>query len=1083
MKHDTIIKFVGVKKNRWIAHMITFSVFIGASNITFGQQSNSFGVSGTVIDANDKTPLVGVYVLAEGTQSGDITDENGKYEVSVPDGKSVLIISSVGYNTERIEVNGRLVIDVELIPDLKQLDEVVVIGYGTRDKRNITTAISTVRSADLEKSVSLSPDLALMGKTPGVLITPMSGDHSSRPVIQIRGVNSWSVADPLYVIDGVPITDYGFGAESSSDTRMKDIRGSINIMSLINPNDIESISVLKDASAAAIYGVRASNGVILINTKKGRVGKPVVQVHMRYGIQNAPKKMDLLNTVQYAELYREAYENDGSDVPSYLNQENPLYLGNSPTYDWQGAYLNENAPIQDYGLRVSGGSENTNYYFSGGYSDSESILREKMKRYTFSSNISSQLNPLFNAGFNFKFAYEKTSSGLTALRADLRDACQTPPWQPIYDDANPPFSNGYMRAIDENGNRLWGAQGTKENFLGMFEWNYRNYYVLKNVGNAYILFEPVKGLSIKGNINLDFTNSRELGFTSIHSNMFTPYGQWQPPAGSNSIGSVRDLNNRNSTVMSEIVGTYTRSFNKHNLDVLATASTQKIMMEYLMAGSNQIFSENRYMHFVSGDPQFTDAGEFKLADGLVSYIGRISYNCDYKYYIDLTVRRDGSSRFDRENRWGTFPAVSAAYRISTEPFMKNLAWLNDMKIRAGWGKLGNYETGYFAYLNAMKFGPHYSWGNPGNPRGIFAPGAYFPYIPNKYLTWETTSSLNAGADMVLFNNLQVSFEYYYKLTSDLLQQVNLPLSVGVNPADLPYMNMGKVENQGVEFSLNYSGKFGSIGYSVGGNLTTVKNKVVETAFHDVYILNQNSYTTIREGLPIGALFGYQVGGIIQNLEDLDNLPADYVGSGRTLGDLYFLDINGPADSDHKGGTSGADGRVDPWDQSMIGNPIPKAYYGLNLQFNYNSIDMTVFFNGIAGRESFIGYNGFIPPNSGFTAGLWGMNGEVNMSVDVLDRWTSENPSTTIPRASINDNNQSNRPSDRFVRSSSYLKLQHLQIGYKLPSNLLSRLGISSMRIWASGSNILTLTKWPGVDPDNDRIPIPRIWTTGIDVKF
>ncbi len=1055
---------------------------------TIHTNNQQIKVTGRVTDASTDEPLPGVNVVVEGTLQGVVTDANGAYSIVVPSSSSILVFSYIGYNQEKAEVLGQGVIDISLVQDIQSLEEVVVIGYGTREKKDITTSISTLNSTDISNSQSISPELAMQGKSAGVFVESGGGNPNARPTVRIRGTNTWGVADPLYVIDGVPVTEFGSGAEASTgagsswnqSARSQDIRGTMNVMSMINPNDIESISILKDASAAAIYGVRAANGVILITTKKGKLGKPKVDFSLKTGVQNIPKKYDLLNTGDYTALYREAYANNPDEtgnMPSVFDPASPDYLGNSQTYDWISPLYNNNAKVSDYSARISGGTESTNYYVSTGYSKTEApLIQNNMERYSLATNLVTKINRMLSAGVNYRFTYQKAKD---ATPNSLDYISGTPPWQPIY-AVDGIGVNGYEPSIDVtytpnmNITKRYGDE-THMNVYGQTTTHDNTYSNLRNLGNAYLELEPLKGLKFRGSLSVDWYNQVRDEWTLYSGNVFsiTPDDPTTKGDG-HSYGTVGQRNSRNINLIKEFSITYAKAFGNHNFDLLFNAMDQSYSYEFVGGSSEQLSTPDPNQRLIeSGQRGFSSVGEISDKMNLQGYLGRLTYNFKSKYYLDAVVRRDGTGRFASGNKWGTFPAFSAAWRISGESFMSNATFINDLKLRAGWGQMGNQETKAFAYLATLSRAPHTSFGvDPLNPGyGVFYWGMVSGDFPNPDLTWEKTTTTNFGIDGLLLNSLSFTVEYYYKLTDGLIQESRLPGSVGSQ--NNPIINVGEVKNSGFEFSAGYHGKAGDFNYNVNANLTTVRNEVL--SMYDGAPMGGEWGGRIEEGRPLNSLWGYKVGGIFQNDQEVTDYQAttdDRIASSQHPGDMWFQDINGSPDAYHRFYTPGPDGIINDYDRVYLGKTIPGYYYGFNFSADYKGFDFSCYFMGVGDVQKI---------NNG-RAGREGMQSKgVNQLTSVLDRWTPDNPSTSMPRAAATDPANNTRFSDRWIENASYLRLANLQIGYTLP-NFNAKV-YEKARIWVGGSNLFTKTSWSGLDPENEALPIPRAFSIGFDASF
>ncbi|MCP9746412.1 TonB-dependent receptor [Lacihabitans sp. CS3-21] len=1046
--------------------------------------------------------LPGASITIKGSSKGTTTNVNGNFEIEVPSQNSILVFSYIGYQTKEILVGSQSNITISLNIDDRSLSEVVVIGYGSRDKRDLTGAISTVSSKEISKSVSQSPESAMQGRMAGVFVSSPGGSAFARPQVRIRGVSTFGYAEPLYVVDGIPLTEYGSGTDGSGGLE-GDIRGNVNVLAMINPNDIESMSVLKDASAAAIYGVRAANGVILITTKKGSKGSPKIDLSISSSFQNVPEKLNMLNVKQYTDLFVEAYsnnQNEAKNLPDVFKSGSPKYLGNSATYDWQTPLLNKNASNNDYSLRISGGNESTKYYVSGGYTSTEgSLIGNKMDRYSMSINIDNKISKYISTGITYRLSYNDVTDNTAS---DLRYNAETSPWQPIFDPKGPfgyaPSVNikfmpnpelgkvienfirpQYLSSIppyvfDGDVIMLYGPE-TNRNGFGTMATTDTKYSMLRNMGTAFAQIEPISGLKFKGTLSIDWLYNRRNSWEAFDSYLFsqTPGNPYSIGDGT-SKGNYGERHTRNLNIIKEFSVNYSKIIgNGHSLDLLFNAMDQGYRYEFLGASSSQIlFTQPEFRNINTVTP-YSSSGSFRDINGLQGYLGRVGYNFQNKYYLDATIRRDGASRFAPGYKWGTFPAVSVAWRISKENFMKDLTFINDLKLRGGWGRLGNQETRSFAYLSLISNAPDYALGSgDGNGIGTLKNGVSLPDFPVKDLTWEIGETKSVGFDgAFLGNKLTATVEYYNRLTSGILQAAALPASVGnQNP---PILNIASVRNKGMEFQLGYNGQISDFQYNISGNLTTVNNKVEKT-FRDQPFGGE--YGRIEVGQPMNFLWGYKVGGIFQNQSEIDkwkeNLKDETNNNNFQPGDMYFQDVSGPENK--------SEGKITPDDRVFLANTIPGFYYGLNIGANYKEFDLSIFFQGVGDVYR---YNN------------WRANGENmagagnNQWVTTLNRWTVANPSTTMPRAVRSDPAGNNRFSDRFVESAAFFRLKNIQFGYAIPSNLTKSLGfINGARIYIGGTNLFVKSKWTGLDPeDADRngqlVPPVRSLTGGITASF
>lgn len=1078
-----------------------FVFFLFFSSVLIAQNT----VTGHVSDSASGQGLPKVSVLVQGTKRGSVTDANGNFRITASS-NDVLVVSFLGYRAVRVPVRGAGPINITLAPQTTQLTDVVVIGYGTRQRKDVTGAISTVDAKDIEKSTAVTPELALQGRAPGVFVSSGGGDPQARPTIRIRGVNTFGFAEPLYVVDGVPMFEGGAGVTEGA---VGDIRSPVNIFSMINPNDIESITVLKDASSAAIYGVRASNGVILITTKKGKAGRPRVDVASSYGVQNIRKTYSVLNTQQYFGLVREAYNANPDVNTTFENKFGPrydptdsLYAGNNPTYDWQGELLNRNAVLQDLSVRLSGGSDATTYYLSVGFTGQESPLKaNKLQRYSIATNVDSRVSKVISTGLTLRLVQENS---LVNTQSDLPTMAATIPFQPIYDPADPTGYAAVSRGtfvpnpgfdpskIDAgpafnfapgDPTLIWG-QNSRFNVFAFQKLNDNKYDLLRALGNAYVQVEPIPGLRLKGSLGGDWYMNLRKSWSNLDNWRFSqtpgnPYANQNGQAK----GIYGERRGTTTNLNKELTLNFNRTFFKdHSIDVVLTASDQYTRWDVSDISGRVNFTDPQYRS-ISNQPPFTQGFAGILQeDQLLGYMGRISYKYKDRYYLDGTLRRDGSSRLAPGYKWDNFPSVAAAWRISGEDFFPKTKFINDVKLRGGWGRLGNYQSaGFYKFLSGVSLSADYPLGSGnGNGVGTQVQAARLPDFANTALTWEKLKTFNLGLDAQLFSN-RVSFtaEYYNKTTFDIIQSVALPPNTGIqNNADL---NVATVKNTGVEFQLGYNNKIGPVNFNFSGNLTTVKNRVVK--------LNGGTPIggeggRIEEGYSLFYLWGYKVGGIFQNQPEIDAWRAKYsdatIGQTRTggyaykPGDMYFRDVYGNPRNPKERYSSTPDSIINSNDRTYLGKTIPGYYYGFNIGANYKGIDISLFFQGVGDVQK---YN--------YTrSGLEGMGGLANQLTTVLDRWTPTNPSKTMPRAEYNNRSNPSRLSDRYVENAGYFRLRNLQIGYTFPKTLLSKtVFIQNLRIYGAGVNLLTITKWSGLDPENDVVPVTRQFLFGINATF
>ncbi|MBC7830187.1 MAG: SusC/RagA family TonB-linked outer membrane protein [Chitinophagaceae bacterium] len=1023
-------------------------------------------VSGMIIDEAGK-PMSNVSILEKGFSSGTFSDSRGEFHLKVHAPLSAVEISYIGYKNQEISIGQSRNLTIDMAPDIKLADEIVVIAYGAKTKRDLTGAVSAITSRDIIKTNALSPQLAMLGRMPGVYVSSAGGDPNAAPVVRIRGVSTFSgeSAGPLYVIDGVVVDEYGSRSTFSVNAqKAEDVKGTQNIFNLINPADIESISVLKDASSAAAYGARAANGVVLITTKKGREGKSRVNLNAFVGISNLRKTINVLDTEQYVELVNEANTgNPDFNDPKYdiYKKGTSAYLGNNGTHDWQNAVVNNNAAYSSYDLSISGGTKTSNYYVGAGYASQESSLKfNNQERYTLSSRTSFKINSILEIGQTLRLAYTDLIDNRdnTGVPITLLNVFSTPPWQPIYGTG----PNGFSSV----GVSQYGPE-TKQNFVGVASATNRQNDTYKLLGSAYITLTPLNNFHITGSIGTDYFTQKEVQWSLKTLKEF----EKSLDIG-NSIGETRTTN---FLLQKRLSVNYTTSFSSgHYIDLYFHAEDQKSIFNALIAGRSGINDvDDPDLFSLNGPGASADA--YKDKNTFINYLGRVTYKYLDKYYADINVLRQGSSVFNpKGHQWGSFPSIATAWRISKEKFMQFLP-VSDLKVKFGMGELGNSDTKGWQYLTLISnANAAYTIG------GIPVLGAFFTNYPNLNLTWERLRTYNAGIEGTLMKKrLDFSFEYYKRITSKILQPYRLPASVGI--IELPFKNIGAAINSGFEFSFNYTNQFNSIEYSIGGNFTTIKNKVTR--------LNDNIPVSTPAGLvvlgdPINSLYGYRSDGVIKTESDLNEYKKLFGNSPLVqqlqMGDLRYVDIGGPpTPEDQKAGIryhNVPDGKIDDYDGlGYLGKTIPGFYYGINMGAQYNGFDLHILLQGVGNvqKQSELLMNGLSYRFS-------------NKLSTVLNRWTPSNSSSDIPRAinygasSVNNS----RLSDRFIEDASFLRLAIMQVGYNLSEALVKKLKhIEKCRLYISASNVFIITRYTGYDPENDMVPTPRTVVIGLNLSL
>jgi len=1029
-------------------------------------------VSGQVIDASDNKGLPGANVLVKGTSNGTTTDTEGNFKIETGDA-ATLVFSSLGYVATEVTVGNQSVVNVTLQVDSRSLNEVVVVGYGEKTTRKLTESIGTVQSRDIAKLPVASPESAIQGRISGVQITNVDGTPGAQAAVRIRGISTVGNNQPLFVVDGVPIGD-GTGNQ-------------------INPADVESVSVLKDASSASIYGLRAANGVVLITTKRGKQGKPRVMIDAYTGIQNFPNQLDVLNTEQYVAINTEAINNAnaqaglkpgdaGYQVLSPDLQPGSPYLNIDNSKAWRDAAVLKNAPVRNYNLSLSGGNENSNYFISAGYFEQKAMVNKwDLSRYSFRVNSDHKIGSRLKIGQALTLTYNHTYRGSNGTGDGFIYASTTnmPPIFSIYDTDNRVPGNRYGYTGNLN-----VAGIVRLNNIGINAVNENHDYAYRMLGNLYAELEIIAGLKFRSVAALDFATSRA--------------SLWRPGYTAAELGQERNTNaysdNRGESAQRVFTNTltYNRQFGGHSINLIAGIEYQAGRSTNLgYAGANYQSTDPNFYQSIQNQQGSSDGkGGFVYANATsgmghrayASQFGRLSYDFKDKYLVTLTARNDQSSNFAPENRSKLFPAVSAAWRISEEPFMQKLPFITDLKLRGSWGQLGNDKIGLdFPYLARVQQGPWYTFGT--NQSSLNGTG--IPSLVNSNLRWEINESTDAGFDLTLFGRLNLLVTYYNRNTKDFLY--SLPVNSTSGFTSIP-VNLGLVNNRGLEVEMSYKKSFKSgLTMDFFGNITTVKNKLAALAPGVQEFASGNYRTAV--GFPIGYFYGYKVKGIYQNQEQANAAVPDVtINKQRPVpGDLIFEDNNGP-------GTNGqqfsgeANGEITTHDRTNLGKTIPDFFYGFGANAGFKGFDLAILFQGVAGNSV---YNAYRAANEQMTG-----SGN-NQLVSALGHWTGEGTSNTIPRATTRDINANTRFSSRWVESGRFLRLKNVQLGYTVPKSLLSHVkAAQSIRVYVAASNLFRITKYTGLDPevatftsqlqagtDNANIPQPRTMQIGANLTF
>ena len=968
-------------------------------------------VQGVVKDQTGET-VIGASVMEKGTTNGTITGIDGDFSLNMSS-NGTLVVSFVGYKTQEVQVKGQKQLQVVLSEDAEMLDEVVVIGYGTMKKSDLTGAVSSIGNKDIKDSPVSNLGQAIQGKISGVQIVD-AGKPGDNVSIKIRGLGSINNCDPLVVIDGVP-TDLG--------------------LSSLNMADVERLDVLKDASATAIYGSRGANGVVMITNKRGTEGKGKLAVSANYSFQNATNVPSLLNAAQYAELSNDMMVNSGRNPnPEWAN---PSELGAGT--DWMDELLRTGV-MQNYTVSYSGGNEKSHYYVSGGFLDQSGIVKSvNYRRFTFQSNSDAQVLKWLKFSNNITFSADTKKSG----SYNIGDALKALPIYPVKNE------DGSWSGPD--GNSEW--YGSTRNPIGPTELNK----------------SQTDGYNFLANLTAELTFTKWLKFKSTFGydakfwfiDNFTPKYNWKPTPTEETSRYKSD--NKSFTYLWDNYFLFDHTFaEKHRVGLMAGMSAQWNTNDYLNAQKNVFMFDN--VHEMDNGEEMYAIGGNETEWALLSYMARVNYSYEDRYLLTATIRRDGSSRFGKKHRWGTFPSVSVAWRASQEKWFPKNDYINDLKVRAGYGVTGSQASvGNYSYLASYNTSVYPFGISSGNQTALVS-----STLANPYIHWEEVAQTNIGFDASLFNSrVMFSFDAYLKETRDMLVKASIPITSGFEDTTTTYTNAGKVRNQGIEMSLHTINLTGELGWETNLTATYNKNKIKDLNSDVPYYINQinNSYVTmLAKDYPINVFYGYVTDGIFQNQSEVN---THAVQPGAEPGDIRFRDLNN-------------DGVITDSDRTVIGNPNPSWLFSMNNSLSYKGFELSVFLQGIAGNKI---YNANNIDNTGMAAAY-------NQTTDVLKRWQGEGTSNSMPRAVFGDPNQNTRVSDRFVENGSYLRLKNITLSYTFPKQWLQKAQIENARLSLSCENVATITGYSGFDPevgingiDQNRYPISRTFSLGLNFNF
>lgn len=1006
-------------------------------------------VSGQVTSADDSYPLPGVSVVIDGTTKGTYTDFDGNYTIAVNVGET-LVFSSIGFtdHKEKIPTGGGRILNIALQPDAQMLDEVVAIGYGVMKKSDLTGSVASVKGDQLKKTPAAGLDQALQGVAAGVTVNASSGQPGAAAEVRIRGIGTVNNSAPIYVVDGVIVDNINY----------------------LSPNDITSTEILKDASATAIYGSRGANGVILVTTKKGSSdGKVNVSIDAYAGIQNRWRSLDLMNASEFADFLSVAsgdpsqsalLQSGGIDawVRKYLTGKSAYYPTNLDyskiDTDWQDVVFRKNAVIQNYHVSLDGGNDKGYWSMSANWFDQQgTIIGSDFTRTSVRINSAHDISKWLRVGENLTFM---TSHGRNAMNNSsspgssiLSAAIAMAPWDPAR------YPEGAVNRFDEDmSGRISAASNFKNvtNPLSMVEHSHPSDKTERWVGDIFVEIKPLKGLVLRSDVSMDLTNTRHKSFKDAYE--YSDYDKAEKNFIESSVG-------RYQTMMVENTLTYSRDIKKHSFSAMIGQTTEQYQFETIGGSGSSILNPvetNWYLSQATEDQN--KAGDSAGRTRRFAMLGRLHYSYDSRYMLTVNFRADGSSKF-KEHTWGYFPSAAAAWRIGKEEWMKDIHWLEDLKLRVGWGRIGNDKIGDNAFLLTMfNSGPTFVDYVLGATPEMAAGATILTYVNNGG-KWETTEQWNAGVDFGFFSNkLTGTVDVFKRDTKEMLLGVSAPAHVGNRYSATA--NVGTVNNTGLELTLNHRNQIGQLAYNIGGNVSFIRNEL--TALNGGEKV-WGDRTVCDQGLPLYTFWGYRFEGVFYDEAEIaEHLWADDAATGYSVGDARFWDRN-------------EDGRINEDDKTDLGNPFPWLTYGLNFGAEWKGIDVQVFFQGVYGNEIY----------NALKLRTEGSGNEATLSRSMTEVWSPVNTTGVLPNPKGNPINLEN--SSRYIEDGSYLRLKNLQIGYTLPSKWTEKVKMSRCRIYLSGSNLFTLTDYSGYDPevgggvDYGNYPQSRTFMLGVNVNF
>ncbi len=1038
-----------------IITLLLFCTFSWAQKVT---------ITGHVTSADGGAPIPGASIVVDGTTNGTISDIDGNYSIDASP-NDLLLFSFIGLKSQKIKIENQRIINVSLESDISDLEEVIVVGYGVQKKSVVTAAISSVSSEDLEKETPSRIENVLKGKISGVQITQNSGQPGSSSKVRVRGIGTVNNSDPLYIVDGMAVD------------------GGIDYL---NPSDIESVEVLKDAASGAIYGARAANGVILVTTKSGKKGKANISYDFSYGWQSPWAEKNILNATEYMTIMNEIALNDGNATP--YTQDQILNAGEGT--NWQKETFNYNAPVQNHQVSLSGGTDATSYFVSFGYFNQEGIVGGNFDRSNY-ERYSVRLNNTYNVFNedrkllkNFKVGvnagYTRTlSNGIEAnseFGSILGSALAFNPSIPVYATDPDAVLADHPTAVANNDGRIFSIppDGFQEiaNPVAMLNApTNENNNSDKVVASFWGELEIIKDLKFKTSYGVDLAFWGADGYLYPHflASQGKDYTQ----------SHVWSSMNRGYNWQVENTLHYNKSLNeKHNFSVLLGQSSKKYTVRKLAGDDYDLLEQDPdkavidYATADRDDERVSGGTDGFSARTLASYFGRFDYNFDERYMLQLTVRRDGSSNFGPNHKWAVFPSLSVGWNITNESFLKNNAeWLSYLKLRASWGKNGNENIDAFSYTSLMDGTQNYYFGSGDSSSMQY--GSSPARIANPDVKWEESEQIDIGFDARFLNHsLTLGFDYFKKQTNGMLMEQPIPSYVGKGA---PIANAGDMENAGIEIELGYKNNIGKLNYSITAQASYIKNKLIDMGNDSGEIIYESAGTAGigdfvkgQNGEVFPYFYGYKTNGLLQNQAEADAYNAKYAQNAMP-GDVRFVDNN-------------TDGIIDDLDRTKIGKGMPDWTYGLTIALDWKSFDFNAFFQGSTGNDIFdYSIRGDIPA--------------MNRPSWILERWTGETTSNKIPRVTSENPNSNWRSSDLYIKDGSYLRLKNIQLGYTIPENILRKDYIKRLRLFVAAENLFTFTSYDGFDPeiaaddytnigiDRGNYPQARTISVGANITF